>query len=62
MVDILPQRPPIDERFFIQCSLNAVEDENHLLMICPKYASHSAKVNQHLNNTIFASQSYGIYV
>ena len=59
MVDILPQKTPISERLCKQCVMNAVEDESHFLLVCPKYANHRIKITNHLNNnTNFASQSY----
>ena len=58
MVDIVP-KTPIAERLCTQCSLNAVEDECHFLMICPKYVAQRARITKHLNsNKNIASQTY----
>ena len=52
-------KTPIAERLCKQCVMNAVEDESHFLLVCPKYANHRIKITNHLNNnTNFASQSY----
>ena len=49
-------RDLLTKGLLIQCSLNVVEDESHLI-ICPRCASHRAKITQHFNNnTHFASQ------
>ena len=48
----------IAERLCKQSVMNAVEDERHFLLVCPKYANHRIKTTNHLNsNTNFASQS-----
>ena len=52
-------KTPIAERLCKQCVMNAVEDESHFLLVCPKYANHRIKITNHLNNnTNFESQSY----
>ena len=52
-------KTPIAERLCTQCSLNAVEDECHFLMICPKYVAQRARITKHLNsNKNIASQTY----
>ena len=52
-------KTPITERLCTQCSLNAVEDEGHFLMICPKYVAQRARITKHLNsNKNIASQTH----
>ena len=52
-------KTPIAERLCTQCSLNAVEDEGHFLMTCPKYVSQRAQITKHLNsNKNIVSQTY----
>ena len=52
-------KTPIAERLCTQCSLNAVEDEGHFVMTCPKYVSQRAHITKHLNsNKNIVSQTY----
>ena len=46
MGDILSQRLLLQKDLICTqlCSLNAVEDEGHFLMICPKYVAQRARI------------------
>ena len=41
-------KTPVAERTCAQCPLKAIEDERHVLMICPQYVSHRFLVTKHL--------------
>jgi hypothetical protein len=43
-----PLKTPICERLCKQCSLGAVEDEDHFLLICPTYEHIRDKFRHHL--------------
>ena len=53
-------KTPFTERLCTQCSLNAVEDEGHFLMICPEYVAQiGAQITKHLNSKKnIVSQTY----
>ena len=51
-------KTPVTEILCTQCSLNAVGDEGHFLMICPMYVAQRARITKHLNsNKNIASQT-----
>jgi hypothetical protein len=43
-----PLKTPIYERLCKQCSLGAVEDEDHFLLVCPAYEHIRDKFRHHL--------------